>query len=343
MEHIVTTGANTLAIAAAAVISNAGATTFVNGNLRRYPPTGTVTGFLLPIGDAVNYTPVSIDFAGSVTGTGYLDAVVAVPSAAPAAASGLSQTKYVNRKWTLTNTGITGFTSYAPTFTFVSGDIQGSGTPTAFVIRNYETSAWNATTLGSALATSTSATGQTTFTDFVIGEKTELSVSTQPTNVTICSGNNTTFTAGSTSSPTPSVLWQRDAGTGAGFVNITANLDAGTTYSDFNTNTLSLTGSASGLNGYEYRAVYSNINGSVNSNTATVTVNAIPVAPSGTAIQNFCSSASPVVSDISISSGTAIQWYDAATGGNLVTSGTALLTNTHYYASQTVSGCESST
>ena len=75
--------------------------------------------------------------------------------------------------------------------------------------------------------------------------------------------------------------------------------------------------------------------------SAVVTVNTIPVAPSGTAIQSFCSSASPVVSNISISVGTAILWYDAVTNGNVMPV-TDLIMNTHYYATQTVSGCESS-
>ncbi|MEY3437880.1 MAG: hypothetical protein RL265_465 [Bacteroidota bacterium] len=230
---IIETGSNRIILAATGSVTRTSG--HIYGNIRRYAPTGSVTAFLLPIGDAVNYSPVTIDFAGSVSGTGYLDAVVAIPNVAPEVASGISQTKYVNRKWTLTNSGITGFTSYAPTFTFVSGDIQGAGDPTAFVIRNFA-STWNTTTLGNALATSTSATGQTNFTDFVLGEKTELSLSTQPSAVTICHGSNITFTAGSSSSPTPTVQWQRDAG--AGFVNITANLDAGTTYGGFNSNTL---------------------------------------------------------------------------------------------------------
>src|SRR5258705_5465378 len=36
-----------------------------------------------------------------------------------------------------------------------------------------------------------------------------------------------------------------------------------------------------------------------------------------------------------------IQWYDAATGGNLLAGTTALVDGTHYFASQTTTGCES--
>jgi gliding motility-associated-like protein len=46
------------------------------------------------------------------------------------------------------------------------------------------------------------------------------------------------------------------------------------------------------------------------------------------------------VANIAVS-GTSIKWYDAASGGNLVATSTALINGTHYYASQTVNGCES--
>ncbi|MEL1243968.1 T9SS type B sorting domain-containing protein [Flavobacterium sp. DGU11] len=62
-------------------------------------------------------------------------------------------------------------------------------------------------------------------------------------------------------------------------------------------------------------------------------------APTATATQNFCSSITPNISDLTVS-GQNIQWYDAPTGGNLLPVGT-LLGNMPYYASQTVDGCES--
>ncbi len=40
--------------------------------------------------------------------------------------------------------------------------------------------------------------------------------------------------------------------------------------------------------------------------------------------------------------GTAIQWYNQASGGTVYGSSTALINSTHYYASQTVAACESS-
>jgi hypothetical protein len=69
----------------------------------------------------------------------------------------------------------------------------------------------------------------------------------------------------------------------------------------------------------------------------TVTINA-PAAPTGSAAQEFCNAAT--VANLS-ATGTGIQWYTVPTGGTAISAGTALTNGTTYYASQTVSGCES--
>src|SRR6185295_8314436 len=74
----------------------------------------------------------------------------------------------------------------------------------------------------------------------------------------------------------------------------------------------------------------------------TVTVTTTPGAPTGSATQSFCSGDSPTVANLA-PSGTAIKWYAAASGGSPLAGTTALVNGTHYFASQTVSGCESST
>lgn len=191
---IITTNSYKIIIPSTGNISNTSG--HINGNLRRYVPTGSVTSFNLPIGDATNYTPVSIDFAGTVTGTGYLDASTAVIGAAPAVASGLSQTKYLNRKWTVTNSGVSGFTSYNPTFTFVGGDIQGSASTSNFIVRKLTSSTWIATTAGLRTSTSTQCTGLTSFSDFEIGEEGALdhfvfTLSSPQNNGEVFTGTNT--------------------------------------------------------------------------------------------------------------------------------------------------------
>ena len=120
---IIVTSTNKVILGSSATVSGAGAGKYVNGNLRRYVPNSAAPTVVYDIGDATNYTPVSVTFVGTVSGSGYLDASTAVYQ--PPAASGISQTQYINRKWTLTNTGVGCFTSYSPTFTFVNGDEVG--------------------------------------------------------------------------------------------------------------------------------------------------------------------------------------------------------------------------
>ena len=76
--------------------------------------------------------------------------------------------------------------------------------------------------------------------------------------------------------------------------------------------------------------------GTGNSGSAVITVNTTP-APTADA-QTFCGS--KTVADL-VATGTDIKWYAAETGGTALTSDTALVTGTTYYASQTLNGCES--
>ena len=70
----------------------------------------------------------------------------------------------------------------------------------------------------------------------------------------------------------------------------------------------------------------------------TLTIEAAPSAPTGDSEQTFCDAAT--IADFT-ATGDNIQWYDAATGGNLLDSTTALADGQMVYASQTVNGCES--
>jgi gliding motility-associated-like protein len=61
--------------------------------------------------------------------------------------------------------------------------------------------------------------------------------------------------------------------------------------------------------------------------------------PTASSTQTFCNSAT--ISNL-IVSGTNIQWYNSSTGGSALASTTPLVNGTTYYATQTISGCESS-
>jgi len=62
----------------------------------------------------------------------------------------------------------------------------------------------------------------------------------------------------------------------------------------------------------------------------------------GCASINIVVNARPTVDDL-VASGTGIKWYLTASGGTALSTSTLLANNTHYYASQTVNGVESST
>ena len=101
--------------------------------------------------------------------------------------------------------------------------------------------------------------------------------------------------------------------------------------------TQSIIVSASG----NYSVKVSNASGcySAFSTATTITVNAIPSAPTASA-QTFCSSDNKKVGDLS-PSGSSYKWYSASTGGTLY-AGTETLATGTYYVSQTTNGCESS-
>ena len=71
--------------------------------------------------------------------------------------------------------------------------------------------------------------------------------------------------------------------------------------------------------------------------SVSVSINA-PTAPLGGSTQTFCNSAT--VNDL-VASGSSIQWYASQSGGSPLAPTTNLLNNNTYYASQTISGCES--
>jgi hypothetical protein len=95
-------------------------------------------------------------------------------------------------------------------------------------------------------------------------------VTQNPSNLTVTAGQQATFTAAASGTPTPTVIWQVSTNGGASYNNI--NWATSTTLS-FTT--------VSPHNGFMFRAVFTNANGSATTTAATLTVNpGGPVAPS---------------------------------------------------------------
>ncbi len=124
--------ANTTVTATGGLITG-GATNYVVGSLTRAVAAGASSPNF-PIGDAGNYTPVSLNFASATAGNVTLSTSVPNAPAAsgnPPTGSGLSQTAYINRNWTVAS-AITA--TYAATFTYInSGDITGGANTNALI------------------------------------------------------------------------------------------------------------------------------------------------------------------------------------------------------------------
>lgn len=91
-------------------------------------------------------------------------------------------------------------------------------------------------------------------------------VVTNPTSQTVVAGRTTTFTSRATGSPIPTVQWQVSIDAGRTFTNI----------SNATTTTLSVVTSAA-MNGYRYRAVFTNSIGQATTSAAVLTVQTAPV------------------------------------------------------------------
>ncbi|MDQ2965581.1 MAG: Ig-like domain-containing protein, partial [Chloroflexota bacterium] len=149
------------------------------------------------VGDASNYTPVTVAFA-NVTVAGDLTASTTAGDHPAIGASTLDPTKTANRFWTLTNSGIA-FTTYAATFTFVAGDLDPGVDTNRLVVEAYSGGTWTPLAGGTRTSTSTEATKIATWGDFAVGELTGSAldhfVVTAPATATAGSAIDVTVTA----------------------------------------------------------------------------------------------------------------------------------------------------
>ncbi len=113
-------------------------------------------------------------------------------------------------------------------------------------------------------------------------------ITSEPVDVFICASGSTSFSVTASGIPAPAYQWQRKSPTGT-FTDITsASFDgSGIDYgSSFNTGTLSIAAASASFNGYSYRCVVTNTDGSDASTAALLNVAggppATPTTPTGT-------------------------------------------------------------
>jgi hypothetical protein len=167
----------------------------------------------------------------------------------------------------------------------------------------------------------------------VTGISTPPAITTQPANVTVCSGTNATFSVTATGNGN-SYNWQVSTDNGASWNNVTP-VATGTT--------LTLNAVTTALNNNRYRVQITNTAGNVTSNgNATLTVNATPAAPTVVPAISYCQGATAAAL---AATGSSLLWYPTATGGTgsaaTPTPSTTAAGITSYFVSQTVNGCES--
>ena len=144
-------------------------------------------------------------------------------------------------------------------------------------------------------------------------------ITSQPASQTKCAGATASFTSAANGTPAPTVQWQVSTN-GTTWTNITgatnATLSFATTTAD---------------NNKQYRAVWTNSGGSINSNAAILTVNAIPPAP-GVSVANNCGN-SVLTAIGTIGS---LLWSNGASTPSITVTAPGTYTLT-----QTVNGCTS--
>ena len=160
----ISTGANTIYLTSTGTVART--TGHVIGNFRKNISTGA-TSKIFEIGNAGNYTPVTVAFA-SVTTAGDLTASTVAGDHGNIGSGTINAANTANRNWTLTNSGIV-FTTYGATFTFLAGDLDAGATTSNFIVGKYN-AGWTYPTVGTKTATTTEATDLASFSDFQLGE-----------------------------------------------------------------------------------------------------------------------------------------------------------------------------
>ncbi|MEI8086771.1 MAG: T9SS type A sorting domain-containing protein [Paludibacter sp.] len=168
---VISTGVNSVIQTITGSSTSASSTAYINGNYRLYAPNGSNQTITFPVGDTNYYSPISFTFEGTSAGSGYIDAFTT--AVAPPLASGLSQSKYINRKWKLTNNGVS-FTSYSTSLTYNVGDKIGSPVTGNLALRRYRGASWiitnGAATGNTITASSLAETGASNYSEFYVGE-----------------------------------------------------------------------------------------------------------------------------------------------------------------------------
>lgn len=130
-------------------------------------------------------------------------------------------------------------------------------------------------------------------------------ITTQPQNVSVCSGSAASFTVVSTGTPAPTVQWQISTAAVPAFTNI-PGATAGT---------YTVASTTLAMNGDQFRAVLTNSCGTVNSSAATLTVNSSITITGNPSSVTICEGTNTSFTVAASGTGLNYQWQVSTNGG----------------------------
>ncbi|MEX0709901.1 MAG: hypothetical protein WD116_01710, partial [Chloroflexota bacterium] len=139
----------------------------VVGDLQKWVAAGSGMTLTYEIGDVATYTPVALTF-GTVALTGQLTASTTAGEHPSIGSSPIFAPRDVNRWWTLTNAGVA-FDTLDVVFTFAPTDVDPGAQTSQFIVAKWD-GAWTSPTSGANTATTITASGLTSLSQFAVGE-----------------------------------------------------------------------------------------------------------------------------------------------------------------------------
>ena len=169
------TDGNLVTAANKVIIATGGSISRTSGHVEGFlqmPFSGATLTQTFVVGTGTDYTPAVVTFA-AISVAGDLICSSVSGDHFDILSSDINSLKSVNRYWDISNSGIT-FTTYDLTLNFVVGDIDLTASTSDFSIFKRTAGVWSDLNTGAniiANATNTTATGNTAFSHFAIGQK----------------------------------------------------------------------------------------------------------------------------------------------------------------------------
>ncbi|MEI6507690.1 MAG: T9SS type A sorting domain-containing protein [Bacteroidota bacterium] len=267
---------------------------YVIGALSRSIAVGASVSRTFDIGVASGYLPVTLTFP-TVTTAGDVTVSSTSSNHLQISSSCINSLKTIAKYWTLTNSGVAP-TSYNISLNYLASDPASGINLSNINSQVYSGSVWNGNIAATANSTSATINGLTNFGDLQLGEfgSYPVSVSISPSASPICIGTSVTFTATPTNGgPAPTYQWKKN-GTNVG------------------TNSNTYTDNALANSDQVTCSMVSNslcaLSPNANSNTVTMTVNALSVGGSVNGGSNVCSGSTSGTLTLSGNTGNVVRW-----------------------------------